>query len=221
MSVYKSYYDETLFTTGSSLKKYNNIFVNNKVDAYLLSKLNIKFTTSRDDDILYKLPNINPPSTNVKGLVIYTLPNSDTVPYLNMMTLVDFNQIVVDYTPSGKVIPLVIGDLPVSAAGASTLADKTVTFTYNSDNSLSDYEQALLVKYYSINTNITITIDLYQHIFKYFKADKRCWFRLDPNYITQTDNLELIDENSGRLLIPQDVLMGYSSPSMDFTQQWN
>lgn len=185
------YFDESIFTDcGFTLKPYDAISVTNRADAWLVGKLGKPIIKSFCTDVLAtinennlpteKIANINPRVPCI-GTNIYTLNNTA----LETLIIVPFFQITVMSRGSTATAAAAAGN---SSIGDSSLLgkqpvqlsddfDPSIVFTINED--LTNYEHAIMIKYYSKKSAIKIDHKLYNSIRKHLKTKGQVLFKFD------------------------------------------
>lgn len=211
------YFNETIFSDGKSLERFQRINVYNNADTYLVERLGkepstnfTKKTANRTADIMdatrpkdacpqaniAKLAdilddstqiNVNPPQP-YSGINIYTM-NAENVLFWQQ---VPYNTIrVIDVNDLNGTIYEENGQIMVPVH----IGEHDIRNIYTVTDELTNFESAIMIKYFAVNfEGVTITRDLFNVIEKYFK-DRRVWFNHSPtsaNMIRQTSRKELV-----------------------------
>lgn len=184
-------FDESIFTTGSILKRYNVVGVSNRADTFLINRLAMNSHCKS----LKTVKPCNPraeitinPKEPCRGANLYTM-NMTTV---NSTKLLNFHQIHVLDSKTSTPINIMewFEDLPV--------------FTINKE--LKNIEMAIMVKYYTSKSPVFITYELYAAILNEF--DLRPWFILPSN-----KPLPIIHNINHELLLNSTLL---NKPDLNF-----
>ncbi|KAG8362506.1 GbNV_gp97-like [Fopius arisanus] len=194
------FYDETIFTDGSSFKNYDAICMTNEADRYLVNRLQLhsKIVSfmCNDDMKGATSPVFLNPRVPGRGINIFTLDATNK----QVLRSAPFNQILITNALRNSV-PITIKDHD---------PQKSAVYTVGYLNPL---ESAIMIKYYAMHHQIRITPDLQAYIESFFN-DTRSWFRRDyaqPGPI-QKPNGEVVDASGNLLQLPD---LSFSSPEVD------
>lgn len=199
MSKVHRYFDESIFTdSGFTFKPYDVVSVTNRVDAWLVEKLgktavksfctNPEYAVNDKTTPTDKIANLNPhiPCT---GTNIYSLNNTA----LSSLIVVPFFQVTVSNI-MGRQKPELTDNY-----------DKSEIFTINEE--LSDFENAILIKYYSKKSPIIIDYKLYECVNKHMKQKNQTLFRFEADF-----NSRKLASREYRNSV---INFSYTSPSLD------
>lgn len=206
MTSSQNIFDETIFTDGRTFKMYSDqIEVNNRIDAFLLSRFNINYiyvdmldqsraAKSQQTNDIFSCSRI--PNNNVK---IYVNPIRPGIG-LNIYTINMLNKRI---NQSEHINQIEVVDETVSVENKNNIEyieldvnkDYNPNGIYTISSSLTTYEMALLLKFYAISyEHVRISRDLYSLINNIFK-DQRNIFVYDRNGIIQNQKKELLYKN--------------------------
>lgn len=162
--------------------------INNAIDRELtIGELDNDLDNYSDDRVV----NLNP-NFPCRGINIYTLNilNKDVISTL------PFNRIKVD--DNGNFYPIYIGDITQIGSGRLTVGP------------LSPIESALMLKYFAIHEQITISVELYLLVSRLF-VDYRSWFQFSADLgVLETPNHTLLLE--GKPIETYDALTFSGKP---------
>lgn len=166
------YFDESIFTdTAFTLIPFDFISVTNRADAWLVEKLGKQVIKSFCTNSLTgdgsipteKIANLNPHIPCI-GTNLYSLNNTD----LESLIVVPFYQISV------------INDNGRQSVEISDNYIDSEIFTVNPN--LTNFEQAIMIKYYSKKSSIMIDYKLYEVVKKHIKNRPQKIFRHQDSY---------------------------------------
>lgn len=228
-----SYFDECVFIDCSVFKQPNAgpVSVSNRADRFILEKLfGVPTTTSEACN-----------STDAATVVVvespvYSLNPNDPYAKINIYsvnathsrTLKTYPHTVMDVVETavsagGDIVPIDL--VPATADGGKGLK------TYTTNDKLTSFEMAVMLKYYSIQAaaassaedcglraSLRVTDILYHNVAPWFRSDKRKWFSVDDvkkHIIIQIADTGELVSNDRVLNVPNSAfLRHYESPSM-------
>lgn len=168
-----AFYDESIFVDGMSLRGTNEIGVNNRADRFLVTRLGKQASESVCAKVSLNSYNM------CNGVNIYTLSKTNK----HMFRVYPYNRVIISSGLETETYPIrnvTVSEPPGVEPCPNTRLDSTtepvaIPYVFDINPELTDYEQAIMIKYYAIHYRVTITRQLYHTIFTYFQ-DGRSWF---------------------------------------------
>lgn len=152
-----SYYDESIFANGFSVRNYELFWVTNDADRFLVGRLGKRIVDEGDVCSRTDVVNLNPRVPCV-GINLYTMNSYNKA----VIRQLPYNSVTVSRDArERKVVPVYVGEV-----AADGLADSIL---YDISPRLDDFTAAVMIKYFSIHSAINITPRLYSIISRHFE----------------------------------------------------